>query len=838
DNDATIEDPDEAGAFEDWVELYNPGTTSVDLSGFYLTDDATDPTQWQFPAGSTIDAGGYLIIWADGDTDQGDDHAAFKLSAGGESVLLYNVDGTTLVDSVTFGEQTTDVSYGRFPDGSSTLTVLSAATPGASNTNDATPDNVAPNAGAGGPYSGNVGDTIILSGATSTDSDGTIASYAWDLDNDGQYDDAVTATTTFNATATGTFTIGLQVTDDDGATSTDTATVTVSAVAAAAGLVVVQSDDTTTVSDSGANDVIRISLASQPTADVTVTITSSDTGEVTVNTGTLIFTTSNWDTAQAVTAAGVADNVVDGTQSTGIVLSVSSADTDYNSLSNITITATSTDTDTDTVANVDPVADAGGPYTGTESGTVTLTGVASTDSDGTIASYAWDLDNDGQYDDATGVTATFNAIATGTFTVGLQVTDDDGATSTDTATVNVVAVIAPGLVVTQSDGSTIVNESSLTDTISVSLSTQPTADVTVDVISADSDEASVSPSQLTFTPDNWDIPQTVTISSSIDGINDGAQSTQVSFDASSTDASYASVASVEVSVTTRDSDFSNTATRIFAPDVLTSLHVIPGDSIPTAILFRAVADAVISVFAVGTTSVGQTIRVVDESVLQIDTFSSGVTTATVTSGGLYAIIFEPHTDNRTYTVQSTAGSDAFTPTSPNNFLQPTDANGDARTSALDALVIINQISRMQNAEGEELPTAFMYDVNRDGNTTALDALMVINQLARQTDAAGEGEQFQSADLVAPLLSNPLATPTLDTSDNISDNDNDQWTEYPLDEALTDTDSFAVASEAAFATQSNAVSELVDESESNLTDDDLDLLAEDLHHVLSMQESSS
>ena len=92
---------------------------------------------------------------------------------------------------------------------------------------DESPINEAPTAEAGEPYSGQVGDSITLDGSGSTDKDGTITLYEWDLDNDGQYDDATGVTTSFNATTIGTFTVGLQVTDDDGATHTDTATVTV-----------------------------------------------------------------------------------------------------------------------------------------------------------------------------------------------------------------------------------------------------------------------------------------------------------------------------------------------------------------------------------------------------------------------------------------------------------------------------------------------------------------------------------------------------------------------------------------------------------------------------------
>jgi len=94
------------------------------------------------------------------------------------------------------------------------------------------------------------------------------------------------------------------------------------------------------------------------------------------------------------------------------------------------------DADTEQTNNP-PTAEAGGPYSGQPTNTITLDGSASTDTDGSITTYEWDLDNDGQYDDATGMTADFSASSTGTYTVGLQVTDNDGAQDTDTATVTV-----------------------------------------------------------------------------------------------------------------------------------------------------------------------------------------------------------------------------------------------------------------------------------------------------------------------------------------------------------------------------------------------------------------
>lgn len=113
-NDATQADQD--GDFDDWIELYNNTDSPINLEGFSLTDDAGNLTKWSFPAGTSIAANGYLIIWADEDLEQEGLHADFKLSAGGESIVLSDTDGTIL-DQIDYPEQTTDVSFGRAPNG-------------------------------------------------------------------------------------------------------------------------------------------------------------------------------------------------------------------------------------------------------------------------------------------------------------------------------------------------------------------------------------------------------------------------------------------------------------------------------------------------------------------------------------------------------------------------------------------------------------------------------------------------------------------------------------------------------------------------------------------------
>ena len=127
---------DPQGDFDDWIEIYNASSRPVNLAGMYLTDDLSNPTQWQVPSGgaatTTVAGKGYLLIWADGDMAASGLHAGFSLSSKGEEVGLFDANGM-LVDAFAFGPQTADVSFGRSPDGGPDLRFLGDPTPGAKN---------------------------------------------------------------------------------------------------------------------------------------------------------------------------------------------------------------------------------------------------------------------------------------------------------------------------------------------------------------------------------------------------------------------------------------------------------------------------------------------------------------------------------------------------------------------------------------------------------------------------------------------------------------------------------------------------------------------------------
>ena len=125
---------DEVGEFEDWLELYNASGAPIDLSGMFLTDDLSAPPTWTFPVGTLIPALGHLVVFCDKDGGDGPLHTDFKLSAKGEELGLFDTDGTTLLDFISWRPQFDEVSYGRYADGKQFFRNLPTPTPGAPNT--------------------------------------------------------------------------------------------------------------------------------------------------------------------------------------------------------------------------------------------------------------------------------------------------------------------------------------------------------------------------------------------------------------------------------------------------------------------------------------------------------------------------------------------------------------------------------------------------------------------------------------------------------------------------------------------------------------------------------
>ena len=310
--------------------------------------------------------------------------------------------------------------------------------------------NQPPVANAGALQTVAIGATVTLDGSGSTDSDGTIATYAWvHTSTDGvapttaiTVADGVTSTFTApDAAADLDLVFTLTVTDDGGATNinTDTNTVTITVTAPAV--------TTNQPPVANAGDLQTVAIG----ATVTLDGSGSTDSDGTIQSYEWVHTTT--DGVAPTTAITVANGVTS-------TFTAPDAAMDLDLVFTLTVTdddgATNINTDTNTVtitvtapavANIAPTADAGDDFSVTASTTgVTLTGVASTDSDGTIQSYEWvHTSTDGVAPTtaitvANGETSTFTAPDTAADLVfTLTVTDDDAATHTDMVTITVTA---------------------------------------------------------------------------------------------------------------------------------------------------------------------------------------------------------------------------------------------------------------------------------------------------------------------------------------------------------------------------------------------------------------
>lgn len=113
--------PEAPDSAVDWVELHNNGTEAVSLADWGFSDDPLNPMKWKFPAGLSIQAGGYLLVICDdlnitNPTANGYYHTNFKLSKEGETLVLSDAAGG-LQQQVSFGDMTVFESYGRNTEG-------------------------------------------------------------------------------------------------------------------------------------------------------------------------------------------------------------------------------------------------------------------------------------------------------------------------------------------------------------------------------------------------------------------------------------------------------------------------------------------------------------------------------------------------------------------------------------------------------------------------------------------------------------------------------------------------------------------------------------------------
>lgn len=155
--------PDNFGEYEDWIELYNAGATTVDVSGWHLSDRADDPTRFPIPGGATITPGGFLRVWcsAKDGVFGGHVHANFKLTQtrGAEGVYLTDAGGVHVDSNTIAVPNQANHSWGRFPDGSANWVVMTNPSPQLANggptfTGYAATPAMTPDAGLGlGPVS-------------------------------------------------------------------------------------------------------------------------------------------------------------------------------------------------------------------------------------------------------------------------------------------------------------------------------------------------------------------------------------------------------------------------------------------------------------------------------------------------------------------------------------------------------------------------------------------------------------------------------------------------------------------------------------------------------------
>jgi hypothetical protein len=325
-------------------------------------------------------------------------------------------------------------------------------------------------------------------------------------------------------------------------------------------------------SESGTQDTFTVVLQTQPSANVTIAVASSAVDEATVSASQLVFTPQNWNQAQTVTVTGVDDFIDDGNQPFTITLgAATSQDSMYAGIDPADPTGTNADNDTAGIV-VSPTAglttsEAAGADTFTvvltsePTANVTIAVSSSDTTEGVVAPMSlvftpqnW---NQAQSVSVTGVDdPVSDGIQNYTVVLAMPTTQDTVYAAIDPADVLVENLDndTTGITVDPVD-SLFVSEFRDTDTFTIVLDTAPTANVTISLMSSNTFEGTVSPTSVTFTPQNWNVPQTITVEGVDDALLDGNVVFNIITSAAvSNDPLYNGLAVADVEVTNIDND--------------------------------------------------------------------------------------------------------------------------------------------------------------------------------------------------------------------------------------------------------------------------------------------
>ncbi len=390
-----------------------------------------------------------------------------------------------------------------------------------------------------------------------------------------------------------------------------------------------------TTSESGAVALFSVRLNTQPDANVSFTLTSSNTTEGTVSPASLTFTSANWNAFQTVTVTGaddvaapVADGPIAYTIFTGVVTapgettgyntgSLDPPDVSVINLDNDTASVTVTPTGGSTLVSEAGVTDSYGIVLGTKpaSGVVAVrvTADSQLQVNGASTATVWfsaagagtgdglTLANAGVWNIAQSITvsAVDDSIAEGFLAATITHQVDAASTATEFLGKSIVSLPVfvidndtTGIIVTPTTGLT-VTEAGGSATSTVVLTSQPTANVVIGLSSSDATEGAVSPASLTFTAGNWSTPQTVTVTGVNDDVDDGDQAFSiVTGSATSADGNFNGLNATDVAVTCQDDD---TALVVLSKAAYTATEGGAGDSYTVRLATLPLASVTVTV---------------------------------------------------------------------------------------------------------------------------------------------------------------------------------------------------------------------------------------------------